>query len=292
MDKNQAWNLFYTSVSDPSWPLCPTMDDIVHLPDHIKKEIIINFNGHFLFVENWSDSAHYRVDLVPLDSKYKFLLPYKCNDLIRIGSINDGGYVVPKRLVDSADSLLSGGIANNWDFEKQWADLNPNAIIRGYDRDVDSGTNEYHQMWSGNKTHYPNYFAANDVPFEHAVKSIPGQKVFVKLDIEGAEYDCIDALVANKDRIIGLVIEFEDVIPHTRFLSSIARLQTDFAIVHLHANNVCSVPPVGQLPYVLELTMIRKDYLDSTETRNPISISELDRPNDYTKCDLFLYFSE
>ena len=40
------------------------------------------------------------------------------NELIRLGSIDDGGYVVPLKSVKNSKSLVSFGISDNWDFEK------------------------------------------------------------------------------------------------------------------------------------------------------------------------------
>ena len=41
-------------------------------------------------------------------------------DLIRLGSIDDGGYVVPIETVKSSNVLISFGISDNWDFEKDF----------------------------------------------------------------------------------------------------------------------------------------------------------------------------
>ena len=40
------------------------------------------------------------------------------NDLIRIGSLNDGGYILSKNLTKNLNLLISFGISDNWDFEK------------------------------------------------------------------------------------------------------------------------------------------------------------------------------
>ncbi|MCF6212570.1 MAG: hypothetical protein L3J45_00940 [Flavobacteriaceae bacterium] len=48
---------------------------------------------------------------------YSFLTPYKTDNLIRIGSINDGGYVITKDIINNVNQVLSWGIYYNWDFE-------------------------------------------------------------------------------------------------------------------------------------------------------------------------------
>ena len=42
------------------------------------------------------------------------------SELFRLGSIDDGGYVVPQATVKSSYFLNSMGISDNWDFEKDF----------------------------------------------------------------------------------------------------------------------------------------------------------------------------
>lgn len=291
MYSEQNWQAFYNTIAGEDWPQCPSLNDIATLPDFIKKEIIFDFKGHHLFIDDWDQSMHQRVDLVPINKEFNYLRPKKIQNLIRVGSTYDGGYIVPRQMLQDAN-LLSGGIAENWDFEKHWNEINPLAVIHAYDRDVNIHSEEYSKMWTGNKHHYANYLDANDVPFEDAVNNIPGDKIFVKLDIEGAEYSCIDGIVKNENRIIGMTIEFHNINLTNNFFDSIKRLQTGYEIVHMHANNVTSPPENGLLPHLLEITMVRRDYLDKLEVRNHVYLCDLDRPNFYNKCDIFMYFAD
>lgn len=40
MISKESWHLFYSNIKDPSWPDCPTINDIDTLPDFILKEIL------------------------------------------------------------------------------------------------------------------------------------------------------------------------------------------------------------------------------------------------------------
>ena len=53
----------------------------------------------------------------------KFLKPFylKKNELIRLGSIDDGGYVLPLQDIRNSDVLISLGISDTWDFEKDFS---------------------------------------------------------------------------------------------------------------------------------------------------------------------------
>ena len=46
--------------------------------------------------------------------------PIELNDLVRIGSKNDGGYVLSKRMIDNTKIILSFGINRDWNFEKDF----------------------------------------------------------------------------------------------------------------------------------------------------------------------------
>ena len=57
--------------------------------------------------------------------------------LFRLGSIDDGGYVVPKVDVKSSSLLISMGISDNWDFEKDFRKYSK-AKILAFDYSINS----------------------------------------------------------------------------------------------------------------------------------------------------------
>ena len=52
------------------------------------------------------------------DKKVLRCLP--CEDLIRIGRYKDGGYLIPKRILNCTSYLISAGISTDWSFEKEF----------------------------------------------------------------------------------------------------------------------------------------------------------------------------
>ena len=54
----------------------------------------------------------------------KIFKPNNEYDLIRIGSNNDGGYLVEKKSLFETEYLISFGLGLNWSFEKQFYKLN------------------------------------------------------------------------------------------------------------------------------------------------------------------------
>ena len=57
------------------------------------------------------------------------LKPNFCDDIIRLGRKNDGGYLVSKSDVTASDKLLSFGIYDDWSFEEDFAKINDVPIV-------------------------------------------------------------------------------------------------------------------------------------------------------------------
>lgn len=300
-DNNERnWQNFYTAIKDSNWPECPNIDHFSSLPKNIQQEILFVHKGHEHFIPDWHNgSTKKRVDIIPIDKKYNFLKPKNFPNFLRVGSFNDGGYIVPKKMIDLADAVLSGGLGSNWDFEISWNRLNPEIIIHAYDASVIRKNLEkeiadyYDNIWDNQKRiHFTKNLGLDFFPLSDAVKLLTVQNIFLKLDIEGSEYLCIDDIIENKNKIIGMALEFHDIqnYNYKRFESSIKKLQEVYEIVHLHGNNFLPYPPDGQIPYVLEITLIRKDYVVDDSLRNMVFLFDLDQPNDPMRCDWFLHF--
>jgi len=57
------------------------------------------------------------------------------NELVRLGSVDDGGYVVPKQTILSSELLVSLGISDNWDFEKDFVKISKESVY-AYDHSI------------------------------------------------------------------------------------------------------------------------------------------------------------
>jgi hypothetical protein len=290
------WKLFYHTIRGSDWPDCEETLEFARLPENIKKEIIYNFNG-LQYIISPEHSVNRLVEIIPIDSKYNFLIPKRCNNLIRVGNTFDGGYIIPEEMIMIANGLLSGGIGLDWEFEKHWSQLN-SSTIHAYDAtctNVDYQKiygNEYNQMWSDNRIIYEQFIGTNNVLLSHAIEKLSVSNIFVKLDIEGSEYECIEDIIKYKNNIIGMVIEFHEIGKTEQFISNIQLLQQYYDIVHIHANNSLKTPSsIGELPYVLEITLSRKDFIKDSPLRYNTYLVGLDSPNDCNKNDLFMYFN-
>ena len=79
----------------------------------------------------------------------KILKPYHINksNLIRIGPEKDGGYIVDKRILNKSKVVITLGLNDDWDFEKDYLNKSSNSRIIAYDHTVNE------QFW---KTRFKN----------------------------------------------------------------------------------------------------------------------------------------
>lgn len=199
---------------------------------------------------------------------------------IRIGSKNDGGYVVVK--VCDYDLLLSGGISNNVEFEKDFYKLNKTTPIIGFDGTIEKLP----------KTRVPIKFIKKNIgpdvtPTTTNMKNYIAnyQNIFLKLDIEGSEFDflrCLGTKEMNKFKQI--VIEFHHAHCSKECWDILKKINQTHYLVHINGNNNESILILKNhnnihLPKVFECTYIRKDlYLGDLKLNTYNFPTVLDSP--------------
>lgn len=200
-------------------------------------------------------------------------------DLLRVGSNNDGGYLVESNSIKITQSLISFGIGKNWKFEHHFKKIK-NIPIFAYDYTIQKFEElpEFKSFFNVDRNNYffskkigENLVEKNNITIEMILNDFNlyflnlKPPIFFKIDVEGSEYVILNDLVKFSKSISGLVIEFHDV--HVN-LSAILKFirEIDLDLCHTHANNWGGVDS-NNVPKVLELTF----------ARNPIKIDG--RPN-------------
>jgi hypothetical protein len=260
---------------------------------------------------------------VQVPTSLGWLAPIEVEDLIRVGGSSDGGYVIPEALLREADVLISMGLGYNWQFEKDARVLNPAIRVHVYDHTVSEKLfnreyiaevaalltgkvgvahvkrrrrrlRDYRAFFGTEATHFRERIHDRkdsdsvDIPtvFARAGEGL----VFVKMDIEGAEYRVLEDVVSQADRILGMAIELHDLGPlRLVFERTMEVVRRRFEIVHVHANNFMPLYRDG-FPEALEITVARKDRVRGTRRRKELPLPELDRPNDPGRPDYRLTF--
>lgn len=228
------------------------------------------------------DSFNFLQKLTPLE------IPYQ---LIRVGSPNDGGYIIPNDL-EGISAIFSPGVDQNSSFELFFADSGvPCYLLDGSVDEPAAKSNliSFQKKYLGPFT-YGNFISLED--WVHDSKLDPD--FILQMDIEGGEYEIIRNLghdILLKFRII--VVEFHsidkifDLNDSLGIRISMLNLLEHFDLVHVHPNNCCGVRKINgiTIPVVAEFTFIRKDRTNSTRTSSSLP-NVLDMPNLSWKKDL------
>lgn len=259
-----------------------------------------------------------------IPSELSFLAPCAVDDLIRVGRMQDGGYVLPEGLVRDTDMLISCGVSNEWSFDEHFARLRPGLIIHAYDHTISRGEfarsfqrallkvsfgqtslkdvrtrykllKAYETFFSANARHFEERIhnrmdRPNDTTLDKVFERTSSDKIFMKIDIEGSEYRIIDDILKYSHRITGLAIEFHDTDPLRQvFISSVRKLQEQFEVVHFHANNYAGVAE-DRLPDMLELTFANKSRIQSKQKRSNLPLPQADFPCNPKLADYQIHF--
>lgn len=207
--------------------------------------------------------------------------------LIRIGSENDGGYLVPDDLA-GISSCYSPGVGNSWDFEKQ--------LAKGYS--IFSYMLDHTVPEPSGLTSMQKFVSMKLGPFsdskQFSLKDWMEQDqefgiendLMLQMDIEGHEWLCLLATptsILKQFRVI--VIEFHTLpsasnpwILNQVYNPVLNRLLDQFDVVHVHPNNYGggTFRYLGmEFPDAVEVTFHRKD-----RAKNSLKLKSLPHPLD------------
>ena len=119
-----------------------------------------------------------------------------------------------------------------------------------------------------------------------------GKKIFLKIDIDGGEYEVLKDEKFHKalDNVVQMAIEFHDADTRLAELKSIVEtINKKFTIVHFHGNNFVGVFELAgkQFPRAFELTFLNNAYLkDKQADFSPMPIPDMDYPNHRKRPDI------
>tara|TARA_B110000971_G_C20020378_1_gene506013 strand:+ start:101 stop:868 length:768 start_codon:yes stop_codon:yes gene_type:complete len=238
---------------------------------------------------------------------------YKTN-LIRIGNINDGGYLIPEQSLNASRLLYSFGLADDWSFEEEFF-IKTNAKVICYDPTVNwkffvklffrnfksflkyyqyksffNGKNIIHEqkIISPAGTFFKSINKNDIVDLDTLLTESSKKNIFFKIDIEGHEYRILNQLIKYASRMTGLAIEFHNCdLNSLRIQDFIKRF--DLQLVHIHVNNWGFISP-SRFPSALELTFSPKQFNRKAIDLNDKFPNDLDSPNDPNLNDYSIEF--
>ena len=235
-------------------------------------------------------------------------------DLVRVGKINDGGYLVSKLDIEKSDILISLGISDDWSFEEDFQKIK-DVTIFAYDGSINKkiflkkifyfifrlkfkrGINavktfySFYSFFKKKNNNFINKFVGLDgvnksrghLSLLNILNKNHEKNLFLKIDIEGSEYRILSTLLSMQKNISGLVLEVHDSDLHLEIINNFIK-NLNLKLVHIHANNFCGIRTDNNIPTVLELTFSRySELLD-----HAILPHDLDMPNDKEVNDIEL----
>lgn len=233
-------------------------------------------------------------------------------DLIRVGRDHDGGYLVSQADIENSDFLIGLGIKDDWSFEQHFISLNKVPVL-AFDGSISeaifrkqlikAGLRPYnpkrllHQLrvylsykhfFVGANKHVEKFVGLDTLDerycsLQSILESVQSNKIFLKIDIEGAEYRLLETVIKHQHRLTGLAIELHHCDLHLSAIESFIR-QFSLKLVHVHANNNGPIRKDDGLPLVLELSF--SAYSQPTE---PVRLPHpLDQPCNKKKNEIQL----
>ena len=254
----------------------------------------------------------------------KIFKPYKSirRNLVRIGPKKDGGYIIDKRVIKKSDTIITCGLNDDWEFEKDFLKFNKDCKVIAYDHTVNKEFwnkrfkknlinflklkklnlkkvldifkhYEYRSFFKNKNNHHIKKVVLNEKNrSEISIKNIlSNQKnIILKVDIEGDEYKILKTINTEYKKINLLIIEFHKVSKNINKIKEFM-LNSVFKIIHIHANNFGGIDKNGN-PNVLELTLINptKFKTSNLKSNNKYPISGLDFRNLTRRNDIALKF--
>ncbi|BDV36184.1 hypothetical protein [Methylocystis iwaonis] len=238
----------------------------------------------------------------PLVEALALLTPFDIDRRkVRIGPETDGGYVFVDH-IDPSQTILSYGISFEYRFDAEMAARGHRVYM--FDHTID-GINATHP----NMLYYKEGVAGVSSPEQclysiedHLARfGIEGDRLILKMDVEGAEWDAIgmtpDTVLARFEQIV-IEVHGVNAITDTgyreKFCFFFRKLNRLFTLFHVHANN-CDGPNgltiVSGIPVspLLELSYVRNNVCNKFPSRT-LYPTALDFPNVGAKDKLLWFF--
>jgi hypothetical protein len=239
---------------------------------------------------------------LPLPLDLKFMAPVIVPDLVRMGKDWDGGYVISAQSVDQAQGMLSLGVNHDWSFDRDWHQRKPQDRIHAYDGTISPSRfhadlqQDYRDFFGGRAEHFPvnvgSTTCVGQSSFDDVMMRMNRDRIFLKMDIEGGEWQLTDDIASHARAITGMVIEFHNTDRlRPLFLGTMRRYQEQFHIVHIHANTSCALAQ-DNFPTVVEISFLNRDLWAQDEIQYECHQPDLDQPNLPDTEDIALFWEE
>jgi len=252
----------------------------------------------------------------------KDLQPFNYDNLVRRGSTNDGGYLLPSDI--SAQFLISLGLGDDWKFEldlikhkqvskfivfdhsvtllnlikilinrkrKFKAFIYRTIVLIRYFRDFTFLRKPHVKKKITKYGSIENFgeISLNEIFQEFVADS--KSTVILKIDIEGSEFDIIEQVIEFSSQTLVLIIEFHEILKQKdKFKNSLELLKSKFSLIHTHVNNYGEIDEFS-IPNVCEFTFINHSIYRENGKVSRLPRIGLDSPSTPGRPDQEIIFS-
>ena len=206
---------------------------------------------------------------------------------IRLGSNNDGGYVIAELDNIDYDCYISAGVSDNESFSKDF--INKYNMNKNNSFAFDETINDYPSNYTDKIS-----FIKKNINDENLSKY---NNIFLKMDIKGGEYAWLLQIEENQlNKFRQIVIELYGITndewncDYNDKIKCLEKLSKTHYIVHAHGNNYA--PVLNNIPDVIQLTYVNKNYFKTIPELNTKCLPNisLDFPNNIHVKDINLDF--
>ena len=248
--------------------------------------------------------------------------PFNYDNLVRRGSTNDGGYLLPSDI--SAQFLISLGLGDDWKFEldlikhkqvckfivfdhsvtflnlfkilikrkrKFKAFIYRLIVLIRYFRDFTFLRKSHVKKKITKRGGAKNFgeICLSEIFKEYVVD--PKSTVILKIDIEGSEFDIIEQVLEFSSQTIVLIIEFHEILKQKdKFKTYLQLLKSKFSLIHTHVNNYGEIDEFS-IPNVCEFTFINQNLYRENGKVSKLPRVGLDSPSTPGRPDREIIFA-
>ena len=219
---------------------------------------------------------------------------------IRIGPNTDGGYIFVDD-ISAHQTVISYGLGTEYRFEIEMAKRGHDVYMFDHTIEPIQAENKklhfFQEGVAGGTDISQNLFSIQDHLHRHQIR---GDRLILKMDVEGAELDALEAVPDDTlDRIEQIVFEvhwlnnLDDLAFRDRFRRIFRRLNSAFTLFHVHGNNFDGSNGLAIVSGIPVSTMLELSYVRSASVHRlpsqTLYPTALDYPNVQGK-DKLLWF--
>jgi hypothetical protein len=248
--------------------------------------------------------------------------PFNYDNLVRRGSTNDGGYLLPSDI--SAQFLISLGLGDDWKFELDLVKHKQVSKFIVFDHSV-TLFNLFKKLINRKRSFKAFIYRAivliryfRDFTFlrkPHVKKKVSKYgsiknfreisldeifKIFVadskstvilKIDIEGSEFEILEQVIEHSSQTLVLIVEFHEILKQKdNFKTTLELLKSKFLLIHTHVNNYGDIDE-DSIPNVCEFTFINHNMYKKNGKVSQLPRIGLDSPSNPGRPDHKIVFA-